>query len=203
MRRSKNLAELVGIILGDGSFYVDKEHYQLDISFNLKDEMEYCDFVKKLLENIAKNKSYIKYDKEGNCIHLRLNRKKDVLCLLEFSLVVPGNKVKNNVTIPMWIFKNREYLKCCMRGLIDTDGSIFRMSKRDYNLTRIEFKNMNKRLLKDVEKSFVLLGFHTSKVICNREIFLSRQDEVKRYIKEIGFNNPKNRKRIDVISPLV
>lgn len=33
-RESKNLAELAGIILGDGSFYTKNGFYQLDIAFN-------------------------------------------------------------------------------------------------------------------------------------------------------------------------
>lgn len=62
-------------------------------------------------------------------------------------------------------FKNKRLLKSLCRGLIDTDGSIFRMSKKRPNLIRINFKNNNERLLQAVRKSFRILGFHSSKVI--------------------------------------
>jgi intein/homing endonuclease len=201
MKKSKKLAELTGIILGDGSFYIDKEHYQLDISFNLKDEKSYCKFVQKMLKGMTPSKIYKKYDKNGNCVHLRLNCKKDVLRLLSLSILKSGDKIKNKVTIPIWIYKNKIYLKSCIRGLIDTDGSVFRMSQRDYNLVRIEFKNVNKNLLNDARRALILLNFHPSKVICNKEFFISRQEEVKRYEKEIGFNNLKNKKRFIQLAP--
>jgi intein/homing endonuclease len=201
MKESNDLAELVGIILGDGSFYIDSQHHQLDVSFNSINEKDYFTFVKKLLEKIIHKKIYKKIDGKANCIHLRLNRKKDVLALLKFSLIVPGNKIRNCVTIPSWIIRNETYLKHCIRGLIDTDGSVYRMSQRDYKLIRIEFKNVNKKLLFDARNSLILLGFHPSKIILNKEFFISRQDEVNKYEEEIGFNNIKNKKRFMRIAP--
>lgn len=53
----------------------------------------------------------------------------------------------SKIGIPQWIKNDETYIKACLRGLIDTDGSIFRMSKRDKNLIRIGFTNHNSRLL--------------------------------------------------------
>lgn len=202
MKKSDNLAELVGIILGDGSFYIkNNSHYQLDIAFNLKEEKKHCDFVKSILKQLTKEHIYTKHDTDSNCIHLRLNSKKDVLDILSVSIVKNGDKIKNKVTIPDWLFEKESYLKSCVRGLIDTDGSVYRMSKRDHKLIRIEFKSKNRKLLNDVRKALILLNYHPSKVICNKEIFLSRQKEIERYINEIGFNNFKHIRRFNKIAP--
>ena len=108
-----------------------------------------------------------------------------------------GNKIKNKVTIPLWIKENNFFLKRCIRGLIDTDGSVFRMSKKDPNLIRIGFKNFNKKLLDDTREAFIKLGFHPSKIICGAYFVLSRQDEINKYLSEIGFSNKKHLDRLN------
>ncbi|PJA22250.1 hypothetical protein COX58_02585, partial [archaeon CG_4_10_14_0_2_um_filter_Archaea_38_6] len=113
-----------------------------------------------------------------------------------------GNKVLNNVGIPLWVFNDKNFLKACIRRLIDTDGSIFRMSKRDSNLIRINFKNCSKKLLKETREGFIKLGFNPSKIIMNTHFFLSRQKEIKRYYEEVTFNNPKHLNRLSKIIAL-
>jgi len=122
MRKSEKLSELVGILLGDGSFYITSNNHELDIAFNLSEET-YCDFVQYLLKILTKENAYRKYDKNKKCVHLRLSKKKPVLDLLSVSLIKSGNKIKNEVTVPKWIKNNKKFSKACLRGLIDTDGS--------------------------------------------------------------------------------
>ena len=45
-----------------------------------------------------------------------------------------GNKIRNNVTIPRWVWEDDRFFASVRTGLIDTDGSLFRMSKKDSNL---------------------------------------------------------------------
>ena len=104
----------------------------------------------------------------------------------------PGNKIVNQSTIPKWVYENREYMKACLRGLIDTDGSIHRMSKRDFNLLRISFTNHDNKLLQDTRALFVILGYCPSKIINNRNFYISGQGEIEKYLKEIGFSNKKH-----------
>jgi hypothetical protein len=100
MKKSENLAELVGIILGDGSFYISNNNHELDIAFNLS-EIRYLKFVKNLIKILIGENPNVKYDKHHRCVHLRLSKKKLVLDLLSVSLIRPGNKIKNQVTIPL------------------------------------------------------------------------------------------------------
>ena len=109
-----------------------------------------------------------------------------------------GNKIVNQSTIPKWIFKNKMFLRACIRGLIDTDGCIHRMSKRDSQLLRINFKNYNRTLLEDTRRAFLILGFNPSKIINDNVFYLSRQSEIRKYLKEIGFSNKKHLDRLDV-----
>ena len=129
---------------------------------------------------------------------------KELVNYLETIGLKSGDKIKNNAGIPDWISDNLEFLRPCIRGLIDTDGSVFRMSKRDFNLIRIGFTSHTPRLLNDTRAAFVKLGFNPSKIIDNRNFFVSRQGDIVRYIKEIGFSNTKHLKRLKFFhSPVV
>ena len=94
--------------------------------------------------------------------------------------------------MPNWIFRNNGFLKACLRGLIDTDGSVFRMSKKDPHLLRLSFTNCNHTLLKDTRNAFIQLGFSPSRITRNNKIYLSRKQDIARYINEIGFSNNKH-----------
>ncbi len=119
--------------------------------------------------------------------------------------MIPGNKKLNNQGIPKWVFNERELLSACIRGLVDTDGSIFYISKRNKNL-RIDFTSYIPNLLRDTQKGLFSLGFNPSKVINQKHIFLSSKKDVNRYIKEIGFHNQKHLNRVnkfDSYAPIV
>ena len=111
-----------------------------------------------------------------------------------------GNKIKSQVTIPQWIIENKKFLQACLKGLIDTDGCIHHMSKRDHNLLRITFTNYNQKLLYDTRAAFIKLGFNPSKIIRSRDFYLSRQEEIRKYLKEIGFSNKKHIDRFSKLS---
>lgn len=63
--------------------------------------------------------------------------------------LISGDKIKNKVTIPTWIRADNNLLIPCIRGLFDTDGTVFRASKTS-NRWVIGFKNNNRILLEDV-----------------------------------------------------
>jgi len=200
--KSEKLAEFVGIHLGDGNIYVkDKLVYQLRISGNLKDEKRYmlC-YVKPLLKDLFGVNPKVKV-LNNNCIHVCINSKP--LCEFLRSIgLKPGNKVEKNIGIPAWIFEHNNYVRACLKGLIDTDGSVHRLSNKDPHLVRICFKNLNKRLIHDVRKALMQVGFHPSK-ITNNNIFLTRKAEVRYYAEKIRFNNYKHITRFAKFSPVV
>jgi len=195
-KKDEKLAEFVGAVLGDGNLNYYKKGknvgvYQVKIAGDYIKDKEYHLYLKKLCENIFNLKINEILNPAKNERFLVIYSKQ----LIEFFIsmgILPGDKIKNQSTVPKWIFNNEEYLKACLRGLIDTDGSIFRMSNKDFNLIRIGFTNHNKKLLEDTRTSFIKLNFNPSKVINNRQFHISRQEEIKRYIHEIGFKNPKH-----------
>jgi intein/homing endonuclease len=206
--KNEELSELVGIILGDGniSVYIKGTKvatYSLRICGHIDKEQDYLtNFVSSLIEKLFDIKSKFYISNHSNAFYLIVNSRK----LTEFLYMLGlknGNKVKNQVEIPKWIKENLDFSRSCIRGLIDTDGSIHRMSKRDSNLMRISFKSHNVKMLLDVREMFLTLGFHPSKIINGNSIYLSRKKDVEKYINEIGFHNLKHKKRLETFSPVV
>jgi DNA-binding transcriptional regulator WhiA len=66
-----------------------------------------------------------------------------------------GSKFIQNVRIPLWIKKNRVYLIRCLKGLFETDGSVY--SDRGYIM--INFTTIIKDLADDVMNGIIFLGF--------------------------------------------
>ena len=111
-----------------------------------------------------------------------------------------GNKVKNNVQIPKWIKENLSFLKSCVKGLTDTDGCVYYISRKTNRNLRITFTNHASNLLKDYRDALIKLGFYPSKIIRGYDVFLSRKKDIEKYISEVGFSNSKNLKRITYFS---
>ena len=197
----EKLSEFVGAVLGDGhvGFYKKGKKigaYHVRIAGDLiKDKDYHTNYLKPLCENLFKLKAREILCKKHNERFLDISSK-ELVNFFSLMGINPGNKITNQSTIPTWIFKETKHLKACVRGLIDTDGSIFRMSKRDSNLIRIGFTNHDKTLLIDTREAFVRLEFHPSKIIRNRTFCISRQGEITKYLKEIGFSNKKHKDRL-------
>lgn len=212
-RKNKILAEFIGILLGDGSIFSFRAHknrklisvHEITVCGNLEKEADYIkNFILPMMEELFGVTPRIKLHNKNNEIFVVVSSIQLVRFLSDMGLK-PGNKIRNKSDIPDWIKEKKSFLMACIGGLIDTDGSVFRMSKRD-NLIRIDFRNSNEKLLKTVRESLIKLNYHPSKIICNKTVFLSRQEEIKRYITEIGFHNSKHLKRLERLlsnSPVV
>jgi intein/homing endonuclease len=203
---SKELSELIGVIFGDGNInvYVKGKNiatYSIRICGHIDHDFEFLtSFVSPLIKELFDITSRVYISKTANAFYIIVNSKEIVYFLNKIGLK-SGNKIKNQSGVPYWIKKNDEFSKAFIRGLIDTDGSIFRMSKRDSNLLRISFKNHNLNLLKQVRDIFIKLGYHPSKIITGNTIFISRKSDIENFINEIGFHNPKHIKRLKQIAP--
>jgi len=198
--KNEKLAEFIGIMLGDGNIFVNKDVAQVRIAGDSRIEKEYMiNFIRSLIIDLFKITPRTLYHKTKNEIFIAIENRSLVEFLLSIGLV-NGNKINSQISIPSWIRKDKLLLKACLRGLIDTDGSVFRMSRKDFDNPRISFKNNNRKLLDDARNSLIELGFHPSKIIIN-QIFISRLNDVKVFEETIGFNNIKHKIRLNQIAP--
>ena len=197
---STELAEFIGIMLGDGSIFVNENLgiYQIRIASNPKDEKAYAAFVAKLVNKIFDLEPRVYHLGKG--LYVCLDSKYIATWLKEYGLCW-GNKIINKARIPNWIKENKEFLAACLRGLIDTDGSVFRLARKYPNTVRIGFTSYIPSLQRDFIDSLNRLGIKSSKVICNRNIFITSKKDVALFLERVGFNNPKNVERLLNIAP--
>ena len=109
MEENEDLAEMIGIILGDGHLYEKQGHYRLTISFSIE-EKKYIEYVKNLMQKIFQiTPQYSERVRPGrSSARLRITRKKIVRTLISKGLKA-GDKVKNQVGVPEWIKENIKY----------------------------------------------------------------------------------------------
>jgi flagellar protein FlaI len=154
------LAEMVGIILGDG--HLSSDGYYLTINLNFQDEFEYVLYILKLFESLFKIHPIVVKLPNNKANHIRISNRYIVEFLTSKGLKL-GNKVKNQVGVPEWIKKDEIYHKYCLRGLFDTDGSIFPVIKE--NSLKINFKNNSKPLVRDFKFMCEVLGIEMANII--------------------------------------
>jgi hypothetical protein len=66
-----------------------------------------------------------------------------------------GSKLKQQAHVPDWILSNEDFSKACLRGLLQTDGSIY----TDRTYLMVNFTNLVKPLVDDVYVMISKLGF--------------------------------------------
>jgi len=192
---SAELAELVGIILGDGGI----TRYQLKISLSAKVDQKYAGYVSNLLFRIFKEKPY-RMERNKSVIHLILSGRNLVEVLEKLGLHV-GNKVKNQVGIPEWIFKKKEYQIACIRGLFDTDGSFYFHQHSKWKDTRPyfgwNFCNLSIPILHGFRDILMSVCNLEPKIAYNKQLYMYSMKNIERYIEIVGTHNPKNIKKLE------
>jgi DNA-binding transcriptional regulator WhiA len=180
--RSCELAELLGVLLGDGSI----THFQIWVTLGVK-EMAYAKYVAVLIKHVFGGTPKIA---------IRGNNYKDVYLgstvatnwLFNEGLV--HNKVLSQVGVPMWIFEREEYMESFIKGFFDTDGSIYELRHG----LQISLTNFSLPLLCSLQKMLEALRYHPS-AISSHKVYLTRVPEIKRFFREIQPANPKHQRR--------
>lgn len=114
------LAELFGIILGDGG--ITKR--QVTITLHKTDDRMFAEYVKSQMEKLFQTEVALRERRNTNVISIVISRTALVNYLEELGLG-KGNKVKQQAKVPEWITENDEYAAACLRGLFDTDGCTY------------------------------------------------------------------------------
>jgi len=192
---SKELAELIGIILGDGNIWCKKGgYYYLRICGDSEKDRDYLlHYVKPLFERLFKKKMRVIKHKTYKELFLVVGNK-DVVYTLNYFGLPSGDKKLNNVKIPDWIFKSDVYIKACIRGLVDTDGSVCPITGRNYPY--IWFTCNIENLRNSFDKAMKILNIKTSKWNLRKsrgaDVYIGSKEYVKKYIKIISFKNQRH-----------
>ncbi len=163
-------------MLGDGNLWNNRVRIAFD-----KRNIRYINYVSNLFEEIFGISLNKEISKKTNQAYLYCTNRFVVEKLFELGLL-RGSKIKNNLGVPKWIKENKDYSKACVRGLIDTDGCIYKC-KREKQIY-IKFTNFNKQLLRDFKELTSKLNYNFAKANKNNWC-LYRKNEVVNFINDI------------------
>lgn len=191
-RKSVNLAEFVGIMLGDGS--VGKQ--QMSITLNSIADAKYIKYVSHLCEELFGVTPKLKKKKNCNAVDIYYSGVNLIAFLQKIGLK-KGNKVKQQVDVPNWIKCQQKFKIMCLRGLMDTDGGVFlhkyKVNSKQYMYQKICFSNHSIPLLLFVFKVLQELGFNpkiiNQKNVVNKKVWLYNSLEVEKYLNIVGSSN--------------
>ena len=184
-----NLAEVIGILLGDGTL----SNYQIGVALDATVDREYAHFVQKLFHSVLGEKP--SWSERKNVIELKLSGAGLVEMLEDLGLR-RGNKVTHQVYIPEWIFKKSEYKQACVRGLFDTDGCVFSHKKLKKTYIGWTFTNYSIPIVDGMEKILRGHSFNLARPKKSRLYMYSVRDTIG-YMKEIGSHNPKHTGKVE------
>lgn len=193
-KESKRLAEFTGLLIGDGHM----SNYQVSFYTSLKTDYEYALFVKSIIKKLFNITPVLKKRERDNTAMVVSSSKQMVNFLYNKGVPI-GNKIKNKLKIPNWIFKKISYQKAFIKGLFDTDGCIFldrhKTIKKTYKYLGWMITSYANNLISDIITVLKNLNFSPTYKISQKSVYLRKQKEVIRYFREIGTSNLKHKNR--------
>ncbi|MEW6035396.1 MAG: LAGLIDADG family homing endonuclease [Candidatus Micrarchaeota archaeon] len=209
MQLNEDLAEVIGAFIGDGciSSYYEGERRRSVVLFtgNWKNDRVY--YRKTIVPAIRKEfggKRIIYHRKDDNSLRYVLCDRTIISFFLKSGMPVgvKGNKLK----VPIEIRKSERLAKACIRGIFNTDGSIYRRYSKKYsnhsacyrNYAVIQFKMESRSIIRWIKTSLETHGIRVNRIIKTsncRVIRITNQDGVRRFYKDIGFTHPYHERR--------
>ncbi len=178
LKKGGDLAELIGVTLGDGHICSYPRTEELRLISNLNNPRFVTRYAK-IMEKIFNKKPYVRNSNQNNSTKIGLYEKH-----ISKRMGIPsGARKYKKIEVPFWILKNRKYVVRYLRGLYEAEGShSIHLPTCTY---KVQFSNRNVSMLENVYKLVSSLGFHPHK--SKNMIQLSKKKEVFRFIKLIKF----------------
>ncbi|MBN2421430.1 hypothetical protein JXB27_04090 [Candidatus Woesearchaeota archaeon] len=215
MEIDEKLAELIGITIGDGCISITKRYSEYAVSGDVNEEREYYDshVIPLMKEVLARKIPDVKicgkeYSKTG-VYGVYIFDKRVTDFFIEYGL---KSGKKTFVEIPKSILENKKTHIPFLRGLFDTDGSIFFQKSNStknpiHKFPRITLVSTSHLLIEQVANILLSLGYSPKiqkpskgkrdKNPSHRLSIHRRQDTAK-WIEETGFSSPKHLTKIAV-----
>lgn len=206
---SQELAEFVGILIGDGYLYNNFNKYRVGIVDNPKTDFDYFSEIQTLILKLFNKKTYIK--KGGRGLRIVFNSKGVFTFLINVVGLPYGKGKGEKVVIPEIILKKKDCTFPILRGIFDTDGSIFTSNKkRAPNYPCIELTTTSIALAKQVKEILVKKRFRVAGIrkynysfpsLPSYKVTLYGKENMKLWFNKIGFSNPpKQNKLLKIIN---
>lgn len=191
-KRNVELAEFVGIVMGDGGI----SNYQVVVTLHDTTDFEYGTFVLHLAEKLFGVRPSVYHHAKYAANNIVISRRELVRFLHRTGLPI-GNKVRQQFDIPGWIKRSKKLSVACVRGLVDTDGCViihrYRVRGQLYRYKKLSFTSRSHPLQQSVAKILVDLGMRAR--IAGYDVRLDSITDMQKYFSLVGTHNPKHLKR--------
>lgn len=186
---SSNTAYIIGVALGDGNLSNPNGR---SVRLRITCDTKYPDLIFRIqssLQSLLPNNKVSLVHRTPQCVDISCYSK-------EFERILGwkadyGSKFAQKARVPAWIFTDSNYVKACLKGLIETDGSIF----MDRGYTHVNFTTTIPELAEDVNKLFGVISYTYSvqrvvpKSLNSRPKYVFRVCKRSReFIKELNLN---------------
>lgn len=210
MRLDCNLAEVTGAILGDGclsgywSSNEGRKRYEV-VFTGCKDDYDYYEqFIQPCFVNSFGIKGRLFIRKDGSTRHHVKSRR---VFEYFYSLGLPSGKKGRMISIPEKILLNKKFAVSCLRGLWNTDGSVYRRYSKKYcwhrkhysTLLVLQMRLISKPLLVGVQYCLGRLSIKSNRIVDEGASFVLRitnQKEIEKFIDLVGFSNNHHLSRL-------
>lgn len=205
------LAEFVGILLGDGCITTYRMKYKtriimqnrVKITLDSEVDKDYVFFVKDIMAKILKVEPLIRKRKGENTIDVLSFKKSSVDFLIE-EVGLKKSPKKFKAIIPEK-FRNGMYGLKVLRGYFDTDGALVITNNNGTIYPRLEMKvcpsPMKEQFIEILKKHAFRFGVYK---IINEEVRIQINGfaQLKKWHEIIGFSNPKHKIKYDRVSKI-
>jgi len=201
---SEKLAELIGILFGDGcvNFYPSRKEHLIAISgHSVNDFCYHSGFIKNLFQVLFNVEPHLYVRKDQNCLTSRF-RSKEVFIFLMEKGITAGKKV--NLDIPEWIAHNDSYFISFIRGLFDTDGSVIIRTRGQHSISlALKQENIILAVKEFLERKGYFVSYYMNEIHDVRGfnsithcVRINQKKLIRKYAEEIGSSNPYKKQRL-------
>jgi len=190
----------VGAVIDDGNLWTDGSRYRIELTGDPRLDWEYYHYLlDKVFHLFGKRPYPLRIRRKG--LRFRLQSKHAFQALTKLGIPVGEGKA-HKVEIPKQILeKEWSYAKWTIRGIMDTDGTLF-FSKKTYKLPiypTLEIRTYSRNLASQITEILRQNGFR-ARPRGNEErgfhVALYGVKMLEKWIKEIGFSNSRHTNRL-------
>ena len=188
-----HFAEFYGILLGDGCVFSNLSGFSIS-GDKVLDKDYHEVYIKNLIIYLFGTNPSFYYSKKQRLVSCFFYSKKIAEFLIKNNFP-KGIKYKSNLIIPKFIFQDKNNLSACIRGIMDTDGSL---SFHPHSKVMIHLSITSPSLRKSVLNGLENLGIKGGEF--NKGIMIYGKDKIKSFYEKIGFSNKKNQIKYEIFS---
>lgn len=188
--KNARFAEIVGAFMGDGGMTLR----QAQVTLNFKTDKEYAVYLRDLIKSVFKINVGLFERPHRSTIEIVVNSVKLVSFLNRKGLPV-GDKLRQGLDIPKWVYKRKVWQRACLRGLLDTDGCTYidhhKYKGKAYGHIGLAFTSYSSYLLESIAKILKNLGYSPT-ISTKLRVLLRREKEVLRFFQEFKPSNHRH-----------